>query len=96
VTGWWLPAVAFAAMYVQDIVAVVMVQAEGDERAKLAGMGDVLQDACGLASLAAIGDGVVGGHLWLTVATVAARLAADFCGTWTGVRVGARIRKGRT
>ena len=94
-SGWWLPVVAFAAMFAQDIVAVVMVQAEGDERAKLAGACDVLQDACQLASLAAIGDGIAAGNLALTVAAVAARLAADYCGTWTGVRVGARIRRRR-
>lgn len=64
--GWWLPVIAFAAMFAEDLVAVILVQAEA--------------------------DGIVAGHMWLTVATVAARLAADYCGTYTGVRVGARIR----
>jgi hypothetical protein len=91
VSGWWLPLVAFAAMFAQDLVATVMVQAEAGYRPHLAASVDVVNDACGLASLAAIGGGIAVGSVILTAVTVAARLAADYAGTYTGVRVGQRL-----
>lgn len=95
-TGWWMPLAVFAAMYCQDIVATVMVQAEARGRAYLAAACDVLADACGLASLGLIGGSVLYGHdLALSAAVIGARLAADYAGTFTGVQVGTRLLRGK-
>ncbi len=94
--AWWMPAAVFAAMYCQDIVATVMVQAEAARRAHLAAACAVLADACGLASLGLIGGSVLYAHdVALSAATLAARLAADYAGTWTGVKAGARLLRGK-
>ena len=86
---WLLVPLAFLAMAVQDIVCVVMVRAETSGRAHLAAAGDVLQDACGLASLGAIGSSLlVGSDLVLSAAVIGARLAGDYAGTYSGVRFG--------
>ena len=90
--NWFLVPLAFLAMAAQDIVAVVMVRAETSGRAGLAAAGDVLQDACGLASLAAVGGSLlIGGDLGLSAAVIAARLAGDCAGTYAGVRFGVRL-----
>lgn len=94
-TGWWLPLVAFVSMAAQDLLGVRLVQAEAAYRPHLAASMDTAQDICQLASLAAIGDGIVGGHLLLAVATIAARLLADYTATYTGVRLGALLDRNR-
>ena len=87
--AWLLVPLAFAAMAVQDIICVVMVRAETSGRAHLAAAGDVLQDACGLASLGAVGSSLlVGADPLLSAAVIGARLLGDYAGTYTGVRLG--------
>jgi hypothetical protein len=91
-TGWWLPLVAFAAMFTEDILGAVLVQSEAGNRARLAAWMDTAGDACAIASLWAVGDTLfAGGDLPLTVVTVAARLVADWTGTYYGVKIGERI-----
>lgn len=92
-TGWWLPLVAFCAMFGEDLVGVLLVQSEAEYRLHRAALMDMAGDLLNLVSLAAIGDGIVAGHLLLTAVTVAARLAADYAGTYTGVRIGRRINR---
>jgi hypothetical protein len=88
-SAWLLVPLAFLAMAAQDILCVVMVRAEGTGRAHRAAACDTLQDACGLASLGAVGGSLfVGGDLLLSGAVVAARLAGDYAGTYAGVRAG--------
>lgn len=92
-TGWWLVPLAFASMFFQDILATVLVQAESDGRAHLAASMDTAGDVCALASLGAVGGSVLSGNDWLLAACViSARLGADYSGTYTGVKVGNRIR----
>jgi hypothetical protein len=87
--SWLLVPLAFAAMAAQDIACVVMVRAEGSGRAHRAAVCDLLQDACGLASLGAVGGSLlIGGDVLLSGAVVAARLAGDYVGTYSGVRLG--------
>ena len=97
--SWLLPLVAFAAMAVQDVIAVLMVRAETSGRAHRAACCDVLQDVCGLASLGAVGGSALdGGHLVLSVtalAVVAGRLAGDYAGTCTGVKLGVLLDRRR-
>jgi hypothetical protein len=86
---WLLVPLAFAAMAVQDVLCVVMVRAEGTGRAHRAACCDLLQDACGLASLGAVGSSVFVGHdPLLSAAVIGARLAGDYAGTYSGVRLG--------
>jgi hypothetical protein len=86
---WLLVPLAFAAMALQDVLCVVMVRAEGTGRAHRAAVCDTLQDACGLASLGAVGGSLlIGGDVLLSGAVVAARLAGDYAGTYSGVRLG--------
>ena len=87
--SWLLVPLAFAAMFAQDVLCVVMVRAEGSGRAHRAAACDTLQDACGLASLGAVGSSLfIGNDLALSAAVTAARLAGDYAGTYTGVRLG--------
>ena len=95
---WLLVPLAFIAMAVQDIICVVMVRAETSGRAHRAAVCDLLQDACGLASLGAVGSSLLVGHdPLLSAAVVAARLGGDYAGTYTGVRFGVWLdeRKGK-
>jgi len=92
VSGWWLPAVSAAAMVCQDVLGVLMVQAEASYRAHRAAACDVAQDACRITSLMIIGSTVlVGRDVALSAAVIAATLAADYIGTWSGVRLGERL-----
>jgi hypothetical protein len=94
-SGWWLVLAAFAAMAVQDVVCVLMVRAETSGRPHRAAACDMLQDALGLSSLAAIGTAVVTSDALLSAAVIAARLAGDYAGTYTGVRFGVWLDKRR-
>ena len=92
--SWLLVPLAFLAMFAQDVVGTVMVQSEASGRAHTAAAMDTLQDVCALASLGAVGGSVFAGHdVLLSVCVVAARLAADYSGTYTGVRAGQRLAK---
>lgn len=93
-SAWWLVPLAFGAMAVQDVICVLMVRAETSGRAHRAAACDMLQDACGLASLGAVGSSLlIGSDLALSAAVVAARLAGDYAGTWAGVRLGVWLDK---
>lgn len=92
---WWLVPLAFAAMFAQDVVCVVMVRAEAQGHPHLAAACDMAQDALGLSSLAAIGSAVVSADAALSCAVIAARLAGDYAGTYTGVRLGVLIDERR-
>lgn len=95
-SGWWLPAVSAAAMCCQDILGVLMVQAEAQYRAHRAAVCDMAQDACRITSLMIIGSTVlVGRDTALSAAVIAATLAADYIGTFTGVLLGERLDKRR-
>lgn len=93
-TGWWLVPVAFTSMFFQDILATVLVQAESDERAHLAASMDTLGDVCYLASFYAVGNSLLTGSFGMAGACViAARLGADYSGSYTGVKIGGWIRR---
>jgi hypothetical protein len=93
---WLLVPLAFAAMIAQDVLGVLMVQAEAQYRAHRAGLLDMAQDACRMAGLA-IGLGSIdqavrpGGDIPFAAAVIAAILAADYIGTRSGTRLGQRL-----
>lgn len=89
---WWLPLVAFCAMVPQDILGVLLVRAEVAGRAHRAGLLDVAQDACRIAGLLVnAGTILLARDLPLSAAVVGATLAADYIGTYAGVRLGQRL-----
>ena len=92
--SWLLVPLAFAAMFAQDVLSVWLVRAEAQGRAHAAARWDTAGDACRLAGQAtAIGTVLLGHDLPLKIAVVAATLAADYCGTYAGVRLSARLEK---
>lgn len=94
--GWLLVPLAFAAMFCQDVIGVVMVRAETSGRAHRAAACDTLGDACGLTSLGAVGGSLLAwGDPLLSGTVLAARLAGDYAGTWLGVRLGVWLDRGR-
>jgi len=96
---WPLLAVAaYVSMFAQDVLGTIMVRAESAGHAHRAASMDTAQDVCWLASFYAIGDSLFTGHpLPVVVAIIAARLCADYSGTYTGVRLGKWIdRRGKS
>jgi hypothetical protein len=88
----WLPLIAFASMFCQDVLAVWLVRAESTGRAHAAARWDVLGDAARLAGLSVNTDAILLSHnLLLTVLTVAATFCADYWGSWTGVKLGVHL-----
>lgn len=93
---WFLPLLAYVAMVTQDVLGSVLVMAEADRRAHTAALCDTVQDAARLTGLLVVtGTALDSTDLPLKVAVIAATLAADYSGTWLGVRVGDRLIKAR-
>jgi len=93
-TAWLLPLAAAAAMYCQDVLATVMVVAESRGRAHLAAAMDT---AGWLAQIttATISIGTLLTGTWaMKAAVVAAVSAANYGGTYTGVKLGHRLMRG--
>jgi hypothetical protein len=85
----YLPLIAFASMFAQDVFAVWLVRAESAGRAHASARWDVLQDAARLAGLSANTDAILLSHNTLLAAvTVLATFTADYSGSYTGVRLG--------
>lgn len=81
---------AALAMFVQDLLAVLMVQAEARNRAFLAGLLDCLQWPAGMLTTAVTVTAFQGHDGARTGAVIAAVTAANFAGTWTAVHIGRR------
>ena len=94
---WLLVPLAFAAMFAQDVLCVWLVRAEAQGRAHAAARWDTAGDACRIAGLYAGMDALLLSHdVPLKAAVIAATLAADYLGTLTGVRLGARLEQRKT
>ena len=95
--SWLLVPLAFAAMFAQDVLSVWLVRAEAQTRAHAAARWDMAADACRIAGLYAGMDALLlSRDVPLKAAVIAATLAADYLGTFTGVCLGARLEKRRT
>jgi hypothetical protein len=81
---------AAAAMFIQDLLAVLMVQAEARNRAVLAGVMDCLQWPAGMVTTAVTVTAFQGHDGARTGLVIAAVSAANFAGTWTAVHLGRR------
>lgn len=90
--SWLLVPLAFAAMFMQDLLSVWLVRAEAQGRAHAAARWDTAGDACKIAGTFAGMDALLlSSDLPLKVAVIAAMLAADYLGTYTGVRLSTRL-----
>lgn len=93
---WLLVPLAFAAMFFQDVLSVWLVRAENQGRAHAAARWDMAGDACRIAGVYAGMDALLlSADVPLKAAVIAATLTADYLGTWTGVRLSARLEKRR-
>lgn len=90
----WLIAGAAAAMLVQDVLATVMVVAESRGRAHLAASMDTLGWLAQITCTASAVVTLATGTLAAKVAIVAAVSAANYAGTWAGVKLGHRLTRG--
>lgn len=91
-TPWLLPVVSAAAMAVQDVLGVLMVQAEASYRAHRAGLLDMAADAARMtAAVVTTGTVLLSRDVALKAAVIAATLAADYAATAAGVMIGRRL-----
>jgi len=81
---------AAVAMFFQDLLAVLMVQAEARNKAVLAGVMDCLQWPAGMVTTAVTVTAFQGHDGAKTGLVIAAVSVANFGGTWTAVRIGRR------
>ena len=90
--SWLLVPLAFAAMAAQDVLSVWLVRAESQGRAHAAARWDMAGDACRIAGMYAGMDALLlSSDVPLKAAVIAATLAADYCGTWGGMRLSRRM-----
>lgn len=92
-TSWLLPLAAAAAMYIQDVLATVMVVAESRGRAHLAASMDTAGWLAQITTTTVSVDALLTGSLPMKAAVVAAVSAANYGGTWTGVKLGHRLMR---
>lgn len=81
---------ASIAMVVEDILAVLLTQAQARNRATLAGWLDTAAWLAGILTTAWSLNAIDGHDLKLKVVVVAAVSAANFCGSWSGTKIGER------
>ncbi len=82
---------AALAMLAQDILAVLMVQAEARNRASLAGLLDCAQWGAAISTTTISVTALQGHSAPLKTAVVLAVTAANFAGSWAGVQIGRRL-----
>jgi hypothetical protein len=94
--SWLLVPLAFAAMFAQDVMSVWLVRAESQGRAHAAARWDTAGDACKIAGTFAGMDALLlSSDVPLKAAVIGAMLAADYLGTYTGMRLSARLERRR-
>ena len=84
---------AAVSMAVADVLAVLLVQAEARNRALLSGVLDTLAWGAGIAVTFVTIDSLQGHNLDLKVAVVVGVSAANFAGSYIGVKIGRRFVK---
>lgn len=90
-TPWLLPLAAAAAMFAQDVLATVMVVAESRGRAHLAASMDTLGWLAQITTVTVSVSALLDGSLSMKAAVVLAVSAANYGGTYTGVKLGHRL-----
>jgi hypothetical protein len=92
----WIAAAAFAAMIVQDVLSVLLTQAETRQRAKLAGLLDALGWLVGIYTINWSLNAIGSHDLVLRYVVIGAVTAANFIGSYLGTKIGDRINKPST
>jgi hypothetical protein len=87
------PVWAAVAMLVQNVLAVLLVQAEARNRAVLAGLLDCLMWPAGMVTITV--TALQGHHVGLKGEVIAAVTLANFAGSSAAVRLGMRFIKAR-
>lgn len=93
--SWWLPLAAALAMYVQDVLATVMVVAESRGRAHVAASMDTIGWLAQITTTTVSVDALLTGTATAKIAVVAAVSAGNYAGTWSGVKLGHRLMPDR-
>ena len=88
---WWLPAAAALAMYVQDVLATVMVVAESRGRAHLAASMDTIGWLAQITTVTVSVNALLTGSLSEKAFVVLAVSAGNYAGTYSGVKLGHRL-----
>lgn len=91
---WAQAAGAAGAMFCQDVLATVMVIAESRGRAHLAASMDTLGWIAQITTAAVSVDALLFGAWAAKITVVACVSAANYWGTYTGVRLGHRFMRG--
>lgn len=91
--AWLLPLAAAAAMFAQDVLATVMVVAESRGRAHLAASMDTAGWLAQITTVTVSVNALLTGSWPMKAAVVAAVSAANYGGTYTGVRLGHRLMR---
>lgn len=89
--SWWIPLAAALAMYVQDVLATVMVVAEARNRAHLAASMDTAGWLAQITTTTVSVDALLTGSLAAKAAVVLAVSAGNYAGTYSGVKLGHRL-----
>lgn len=89
----WLIVGAAAAMFGQDIIGTLMVQAQARNRAELAGLMDTAGWLLTITTTTISVTALQGHSLTAKIAVIAAVSSSNFFGTYTGVRLGKRYIK---
>ena len=89
-TGWGIALLAGVCMLGQDVLSVLMVQAEARNRGKLAGALDSVAWLFGIAMTTITVTALQGHDLQQKVLVVSVVTAANFGGSWAGVWIGQR------
>lgn len=88
---WWLAPAAAVAMYVQDVLATIMVVAESRGRAHLAASMDTVGWLATITTTTVSVDALLTGSLESKFTVIAAVSIANYWGTYTGTKLGHRL-----
>lgn len=88
---WWLAPAAAGAMYVQDVLATVMVVAESRGRAHLAAAMDTLGWLATITTMTVSVDTLLTGTIESKFTVIVAVSLANYWGTWSGTKLGHKL-----
>lgn len=89
----WLPFAAAAAMYVQDVLATVMVVAESRGRAHIAASMDTIGWIAQITTTTVSVDALLTGSLYEKAVVIASVSVANYVGTWSGTKLGHKLMR---
>lgn len=91
----WLPIAAAGAMYVQDVLATIMVVAESRGRAHLAAAMDTVGWLATITTTTVSVDALITGSWWTKFDVIVLVSLANYWGTWSGTKLGHKLMPGK-